>query len=307
MLFFSFQGNEVSRELGKIGRIAVDDEPALTAAEEAFAAGRFDQAVDGYEKTARSSAKPWAREWASVRLVEAAAKSGRFDAAVAGYVQLVLKDPASVVKPPLPEGRSTYLDTAVQQLERALAGRLGDAQQAALLAFLVEIQNARGDEPAANAAAERLDAVLARDPANPAAARAQARRQLQSAGRLISEKKFDQAIADLQAGGERFTEPSEQAEALFLIAEARHAKAGEGDATALQDAALAYMRVVAHFTDVPGRPRVAAALLKAGEISARLGDPQTARRLYDEVIRDFADDPAARSAAAAIKALPAGQ
>lgn len=313
-IYFLFNGNETSREVAKIGRIAVDDEPALTGAEEAFSRQKWDEAADGFERAARSSAKPWVREWASARLLEAAGKSGRFDAAVAGYIALVQKDPAAAAqaKPALPPGRSTYLDNGAQQIERTLSGaRLSDEQRAQLLGFLIEIQSARGDTAAANAAAARLDEVLARDPTNPAAARAQVRRTLQSAGQALAAGKFDQAIATLQTAGDTITEPTDQAEALFLIAEARLAQATAArppQPAQLQDAALAYMRVVAHFRDAPGRPRVAASLLKSASICAQLGDRDAALRLYDEVVRDFSDDkPAVQSAAAAASALRDGQ
>jgi tetratricopeptide (TPR) repeat protein len=309
-IYFLFNGNETSREVAKIGRIAVDDEPALTAAEEAFSRQQWDEAADGFEKAARSSAKPWVRDWAAARLAEAAGKSGRFDAAVAAYVALVQKDPEAAAKaqPALPPGRSTYLDTGAQLIEKTLStSRLTDRQQAQLLAFLTEIQVARGDSAAANAALRRLEDVLARDPSNPAAARAQVRRTLQSAGQALAAGKFDQAIATLQTAGDTITEPTDQAEALFLIAEARLAQAGAArppQPAQLQDAALAYMRVVAHFRDAPGRPRVAASLLKTASICSQLGDREAALRLYDEVIRDFSDDkPAAQSAAAAASAL----
>lgn len=308
-LYFTFQGNETSREVAKIGRIAVDDEPALTAAEEAYSRQKWDEAADGYEKAARSSAKPWAREWASARLADAAGKSGRFDAAVAAYVALVQKDPdtAAKSKPALPAARSTYLDNGAQLVEKTLSSaRLSDPQRAQLLSFLIEIHNARGDANAANGAATRLDEVLARDPNNPAAARAQVRRTLQAAQKSLAGGKFDEAISALQAAGDRITDPADQAEALYLIAEARagQASAAGGSKQALQDAALAYMRVVAHFGDAPGRPRVAAAMLKSAAICAQLGDRDAALRLYDEVARDFSDDPAvAQSAASAAGAL----
>lgn len=309
-IFFIVNGNETSRELAKIGRISVDDEPVLTAAETAFAAGKWDDAVDAYQRVVRGSAKPWARDWATTRLIDAANKSGRFDSAVTGYLALLQKDPtaAGKARPALPPGRSTYLDTAAQQVDRALSGggaRLNDEQRAQLLSFLVEIHTARGDERSANAAAERLDEILARDPTNPAAARAAVRRKLQSVERALAAGKPDEAISTVELARDLFVEPVDQAEAMFLLAEARRAKAQVpgADKTAVQDAALAYMRVAAGFKDAPGRPRVAASLVRAAELCARLGETPAAIRLYDEVARDFADDPLATGASQAAARL----
>jgi hypothetical protein len=106
-IFFLTAGREASRELNKVQRLNVDNEPALNAAEEAFAAGKWDQAVDGYQTVIRSTNKPWMKDWSSSRLAEAGAKSGRFDAAATAYVALVTKDPASAAqsRPAVPPRR----------------------------------------------------------------------------------------------------------------------------------------------------------------------------------------------------------
>ena len=81
--FRSSQSDRVTeRPLEEVVRIAADGEPVFTQAEEAFAAGRWDQAAAAYQKAATSSAKPWVRDRATLRLVAAAEKSGKFPAAV---------------------------------------------------------------------------------------------------------------------------------------------------------------------------------------------------------------------------------
>jgi len=289
MLVFLVGGNETRRDLDRIARIAVDDEVALTQAEEAMALEKFDEAVDAYQKAARSSTKPWVRDWAAGRLVVASSRSGRFDAAASAYIALVLKDPATAAarKPKLPVKGSTFLDTAVAQVTTALATpRLTDAQTTALLTFLVELHVARQDDAAASAATEKLDEFLARDPNNPAAARANARRKLQAAARLLAEKKYAPALAAVDAHRAAFTETDQQAEAMFLIAEARSGMADSTDRKALADAALAYMRVVAHFKDVPDSPRVADSLARAAAICEAMGDPAAATQLYSDVVKN---------------------
>lgn len=309
-LYFLINGNETSRELSRVTRISIDDQPALSSAEEAFAAGRWDDAVDGYERVARSAVKPWIAEWARTRLVQAAGKSGRFDAAVNAYIAQVLKDPTTAsARPPLPEAGSTYLDTAVAQLNQALANtRLTDAQRTVLLSFLIEVHGARKDEASANAAAEKLDDLLARDPNNPAAAKAAARRKLQSAAKAIESRRFTAAVGEIEANQGLFVEPEQRAEAMYLLAEAAfgNARASKSE-TDLKDAALAYMRVVAHFRESAGQPFVPEALLRAGAVCEELNDRETAVRLYQEVARDYGARPPASLAKQSIERLGASK
>jgi len=213
---------------------------------------------------------------------------------------LLLKDPAAAAgrKPAMPAKGSTYLDTAVAQVNAALATpRLHDAQSSALLAYLIELHVARQDDSAANAAAAKLDELLARDPANPAAGAANARRKLQAAGKLVDSRQYSQAIAAIEADGAMFTEADQQAEAMFLLASSKLGLASSGDKPKLQDAALAYMRVVAHFKDEPRRPRVAQALAHAAAICEQLGDRPAAVELYTDLALQFADDEAVAASA----------
>ena len=100
--------------MSKVQRLNVDNEPALNAAEEAFAAGKWDQAVDGYQTVIRATNKPWMKDWSSARLAEAGAKSGRFDAAATAYVNLVTKDPAAAAnRPAVPAAHTPQVDAAV--------------------------------------------------------------------------------------------------------------------------------------------------------------------------------------------------
>src|SRR5512145_1456255 len=48
---FTSAGRESVRDIQQIVRIQIDDEPALSAGEEAMASGKFDAATDAYRKT----------------------------------------------------------------------------------------------------------------------------------------------------------------------------------------------------------------------------------------------------------------
>ena len=53
------------------------------------------------------------------------------------------------------------------------------------------------------------------------------------------------------------------------------------------------MRIVAHFGELPNKPRIAAALLKTAAIEEQLGEKDQALRLYQQVATQFPDDPIA--------------
>ncbi len=94
VLVFEINARQSEMQAGKITPLVPSEAPPEQH-KEAYASGKWDQAVDGYQKTIRTASKPWVRDWAAIRLIDAASKSGRFDAAVAAYVLTLLKDPAA--------------------------------------------------------------------------------------------------------------------------------------------------------------------------------------------------------------------
>jgi TolA-binding protein len=308
LIFFTTSGSETSRELNRVQKINIDGEPAFNVAEEAFADGKFPAAVDGYLRTVRSATKPWLKDWSAARLLAAADKANRFDAAATAYIALVTRDPANaaVQRPLLPAERSTFLDGAANEVNAALGtANLTDDQRVGLLGFLVDIQRSRGDKAAEDQAADKLDEILAKDPTKPAAAAAITRRKLQSARAALDAKEFARAASEIVANRNAFTDPAQQADALFILAEAKNGQvAGKNDPPVLKDVALAYMRVVANFRDVPSaKTQAAEALLKTAEIYERLHEPQTAAKVYAQVATEFPDTPAAANAKQAAQRL----
>jgi tetratricopeptide (TPR) repeat protein len=254
--------------------------------------------VDNFQKALRTSAKPWVKDWSAMRLIDAANKSGRLDAAVAAYIQMLLKDPATAagMKPTLPDSKSSYLDSAVKDVNTALNdSKLTPDQRRSLLGFLIELQQARKDAAGEDAAYELLAKVPGGDPNDINLKRVLARRKISTAQRALDAKNYRQAIDEIEAAKANIVDPAQQADALFILAEARYALAGT-DPSALKDAALAYMRVVALAKDDAGRPHVVDSLLKTGGILEQLGEPQSAGRLYEQVLAQFADDPSAAKA-----------
>ena len=290
-------GRQAQRELARVARIELDEEPGLGAAEMAYGQQRWAEAAGGYRKVLDVTRRVWVRAWVAPRLIEAAENSRDVGAAVAGYVALVQTNPgrAGNYTPVLSDEKSEALASAVKDVSAALAepGITGQ-QRACLTSFLLDIHRARKDQKSADAI---LDEMLKGGDA--AAARAVVRRKLDGISRLLEGKQFKEAVEQISRDRQIYVEPRDQAEALYYLAEAGSgmaAGAGGDDAAAWKDAALAYMRVVDHFKDAPGTPFVAASLLKTASINERLNNPAAARKLDEQVAAQFTGTPAAASA-----------
>jgi TolA-binding protein len=287
-------GQERNKPLEQVLQLKVDDEPALSAAEAAFAAGDMKAAAAEYRK-AMSSAKPWVKRRADSRLVQAASKSGDFGDSVLVFLNLVQKTPdaAAKSKPPLTSASPQQRDAAIASVRTAL----GDAkveQKQVLLPFLVELYNAKKDTASAQQAMSELTRL------NPTAANTAEIRQakvelaLDQARQSLAQKNYPNAISQIESNAALFTEPPQQAEAMWILAECKAATAS--DDNALKDAALAYMRVVANFKLLPNTPHVADALFQTAQIEEKLKDKKTAALLYNKIAADYKDQPIAQAA-----------
>lgn len=292
LYFRTAAGNgDSSRDLEQIRRMTIDDEASLSAGEMAFAGGQFDAAVDEYLRAQRGTSKGWLKPWIALRLMSAAAKAQRFDAAAAAYVELVLVDAklAQANRPRL-EGvvvpKAGVLDAAAAEVDKGLSGARGAGllvpQRLALLQFQLEIQRARGDKARVAKVLEQLVAAGG-DSAELGAALGDIR--LGQAQVALDAKDWGRALAVIEQYKGIFTEPVQQAGALFVVAAAK-----EGDARAakdkvkLRDAALAYMRVVAHFRDVAGaNGQVPVCLFRTAVILEELGEKGEAMGIYREL------------------------
>jgi TolA-binding protein len=289
-------GRESQRDAGQVVRIAIDDEPTLNAGEEAFVAGTWDVATDNYLKTIKSTQRDWLKGWVAGRLLTAAEKAKRFDAAATAYVTAILGGGKPPAKPAMPDAKSTYLATAAKEVEGALQNpKLSADQRQALLSFLLDLHRTRNDQKGMAEVMQQLQKAGALAANDPAAAGALARMKLDVASVALDARQYKKALDEINANRAIFVNPSDQAQALFLLAQAQEGLAGE-DANALADAALAYMRVVAHCKDVPGKPRVAESLMKTASILERTKNAKAALELYQQVTSQFADDPAAAQA-----------
>ncbi len=128
--------------------------------------------------------------------------------------------------------------------------------------------------------------------------------KLSAANLAFDSKQYAQAISTIEQNKAAFTDPAQQVDALWLLAESKDAlAANKTDPETLKDTALAYMRVVTFGSQLGDKPHVPDALLRVGKIEEKLNDPQIAGQMYQLVIKNFGASPAATGARAAAATL----
>ena len=293
-------GGSRSVPLDRVQKLTVDGQPSFDAAEDAFAAGNAAAALSGYQSAVDGTGPAWLKARAAQRLAGVARRLHRYDAEVAAYAALVVADPATAatVRPTAPPHNDPYLDAAATAVTRALASASGASQKADLLGVQLDIQQAKGDKAAV---AQTLQQLVAAGGATPGV---QARLKLATAEAALDDKQYAQAESAIQQNRALFADPAQQVDALFVLAQARDGQAVAGN-DALKDLALAYLRVVTFGSDLPDRPHVADALLRAAEIQEKLGNTAGAKTLYQQLATDraYGGTPAAADAHTALDRL----
>jgi hypothetical protein len=304
--FVGVSGSETYRDLDRVWRITAESEPALSAAEEAYAptdATKADvgRALDGWSRALRSASQPWVRYWCARRLSMVAGRVGKYDLAMGGFVELVEGRAADAwdIRPKLGGPSGAAVEGGIAVLEQALATRKwDDTQQVLALRLLLEASQAGGK---ATQTAQLLDRLTAKGFAIPGSQTdpgAIIQQVLTEATGSLGRKDYGRALATIEENRARFSSPREQAEALFIRARAKEGLAGglAGDAGKLLSAALDYMRVVAHFKNVEGaQGRVSECQLGAARILAAIGKLEESKSLL--VPLASCSDPSIRAAA----------
>ncbi|HEY2585975.1 MAG TPA: hypothetical protein VGI81_09465 [Tepidisphaeraceae bacterium] len=299
LTFTTSQGVSTTKPLDHVPVIKMDDEPAFSAAEDAFSKGDWANAADNYRKALASTSKDWVKDRSSMRLVEAADKSGNFNDAVAGFIELMKTKPAQATqhKPAVPKGQPAQLDPAIALVKQELQDpKLNNDQKTVVLNYLLELYGAKGDTASAQAIIQQLGKSMPADANSPEARRIQADSKLAEAKQELSQQRYSQAIQVLDGNGPLFTDPTQQAEALYVIAQSKAGAARADDPDQLKDAALAFMRVAAVCKDMDGKPHVADALLQTAVIEEKLKNPKEALALYNQVAAEFKGSPMAGTA-----------
>jgi TolA-binding protein len=200
-------------------------------------------------------------------------------------------------------------------VNKGLAGASVEAKRT-LYPYLIELYTKMGDTQKASAALGELKALAPAqntsaipgigtpepdNSANAAMAKAaEADIALTNATNSLASHDYAKVISNINDHSASFVDPDRQAKALYLLAEAKAATATTPEAW--EEAALAYMRVVAHFKSQPNGP-AADALYKTGTIEEKLNKPGEAKLIYNQVINEYKNSKAAEDAKAAVARL----
>jgi TolA-binding protein len=283
---------EDSRPMPTVVKFSVDDEPAFSAGEDAFNNKDWKTAADDYSKAITATSKNWVKTRASVRLMEAANRSGNFLDAVKGFLAMADRDPALAAahRPTIPTDKPDDLDGAIALVKADLSsGTAKVEEQKVLLPFQAQLYTDKGDSAGADQALAD-DVKIDPDAANsPLVKGARATIAIRQAGDDLKQSKFQDAANLVESHQEVFVDPSQQADALYTLAQAKEGLASKDNPDSLKDAAIAYMRVVAICKDFDGKPHVAESMLKAAAIDEQLQKPGEAIMLYKQVSSTFKD------------------
>lgn len=307
LIYQTPRGDQSEKKYETVKQIIVEGETALNDAEKAFSEDKKPASIDGYIKAVRSTAKPWVRAFASRRLLDATSgDSKRFDGKLAAYIGILLTSPETAAehKPTLPEKGNKFLDTSVTEVETALKQpKLEEAQTLALLNFLIEIHRQRGDDNAVTATVERM-AKASPNASNDPAIKAQlASLKVTQAKLALDQRRYADAAKLINDNRAFIADPRSQSDALYILAVANLQTANKADKTAMTDAALMFMRVVANSNDIDDKPNVLPSLVATADILKQIDNKSEAIAVYEQIARDFPEDPAARTAKGEIEKL----
>jgi hypothetical protein len=303
LVYVTDQGMNTSKAFSKLQQISIDGETNFDAAEDAFAKRDYDTAISGYQTVLQSSSKDWMLTRAAMRLIAAAKVKNRYDAQVAAYVALLQKDPATAAanKPAEAPEHSQYLDAALASISKGLdSTHLDDTQKSTLLNLQLQINQAKGDSAAVLSTLQQLNAL------GGATDEMKATLKLADAQVAYQNKQYPQAIADIEQNKALFTDPDQQVDALFILAQAKYAANGDkADPDTLKDLAINFMRVVTFGSPLADRPHVAESLYQTGQIEEQLKEPAVAAGLYGQILKDraYANSPIKAKAEAALAKL----
>ena len=282
LTYTTASGDARTAALADVQKLTVDGQPDFNAAEGAYAARNAAAAMTGYAAAVGGSGPGWLKARAAQRLADVARSQHRYDLQVQAYAALLNADPtvAAAAKPAAPPPNTPGLDAAQTVLDQALSATPA-ARRAPLLGIQLDIARAKGDRAAVNKTLQQLVAAGGATPAD------QAMLKLASADVALDAKQYAQAQSTIEQAKPLFTDPAQQVDALYVLAQARDGLAGAAP-DGLKDAALAYMRVVAFGDALPGHPHAAESLLRTAELEEKLSDPKAALKLYQRLTTDKA-------------------
>jgi tetratricopeptide (TPR) repeat protein len=308
-LHYSINGRDTHRPITDISHIDLTGETVINAAETAYAAARglkdeaaakakYGEALSGYLQTQASTSRPWLKDFVQARIALVAPRAGRLDLTLDAWKLLVEKDPVAgaKAKPSVVDidPKSQYLINAAKTLDVWAKGANRPETKRVYLDMLHDVYSQLGDTENANRIlAER---VLAGGTPEEVA---DVYRQL--ANSALAAGKLDVAMQQVGKINQNLLSDAGRADVAFVIAEFKSTKTPPtSPPDTLKELAVEYMKVVA---GAPTSAHAGAALVKVAEIHESLKEPETALKIYQQVVREQGNSPAGQAAQKAVDRL----
>lgn len=284
-------GAMLERNLSDVQKIESSRNRALTQAEQAAAAGKYDAASKLYGQAARAARYRWEKALIRDRKFLADARAGQADAAVATWLGMMDDSGASPAATsmksaiaPAPKGsrenRSAIIKLSAKQTQLARDPRKNQAYLRAVLELKMKLQEAQGDTDAAAKTAQAImdlqqaAAAPARSTSGspgraPAPARSGSTGKVAVMEKLLEGGKIDEVIDTVQKNFPDYSR-QEKPGMVLLLGRAQQAKARQTrSAELLKQAGLNFVYIYAEFGQ---SPEAIEALYRAAMVSKALGD-----------------------------------
>lgn len=288
----------------KVDEVRIEDVPALAEAEKAYANKEYKKAGQSYITAMNRTNNRGLQQVIMARAIPALEADGRFNDAVKYFLEVYQAHPTEAawdLRPTkLPAKGSNMLAEAARMIESKLniPALKAETPQKNLKMFLLEIYQKAGNDAKAAALAKELGASLPETPtagsndtrtttpAAPESIQVADGATTRDVDAAIAAKDYAKAVA--LADSALRTAQGETAAALYM-AKARALAADKKP----DDAALAYLRIYAHY---PSSPLAPAALLNAANIQKEQKREDAAKRLYREIVEKYPNSQQAQAA-----------
>ena len=286
-------GAEVTRPFEEVEGLKLDKYPELAKAMDALDMGYAKDAADPLQKVRTGAAEDWVVGYAGSLLVDIYDQQREPVEASNVYLDLVREqvDPMFLADPPV---RSIRAASSVQKhrISRAIEDTLKRTQGSARQRLVPMIDAALPDTasvPSPSMPAIDAESQASRKPIQGVETQGAAAPLREPAvvlpdgmvasevARQLQRAQFAEALAAIEP---TLRQPDRLDQKLYLAGIAQLGLAGQKDDPSLyKDAGLSFMRVVIHF---PQSSYAGPALVEAGYVHERIGQTDTARRLYDK-------------------------
>jgi tetratricopeptide (TPR) repeat protein len=277
-VFYSVRGAEQEVSLSRVTAIELDRYPAFAEAAQQIEAGEAAAAAMKLQALKARVRERRLKPLVQAKFVEALDAAGRFDQAVKEWVELATQDNSDEILRLMPENLPTD-EADRKQAADAVEQRIRLVQDPLVKRSLQQLREQLLAQPEPQApAAEPGDGAAAASPSVAAGGDEGVEIDLATSGdpisNLIKAGQLEEALEQINNALDR------RGASLSRLLYQRGVTQAALDRD--KDAALSFMRVVIHFS--PTSQWYTPALIEAGKVMQRLGQPEHARTLWSEAV-----------------------